>query len=163
DDGRGPPGRHAAADGLGSAAHPAHAFLALIGRAMRRGDRPSASNGPAPPLSPDLPTPAAGSGLSRDDIEDILGVARALATPVDLLTMLDAVSATARRVLRSERSSVWLLDAAADELVLETGSGLASLRVPAHAGLLGACVRGRATVNVPDCYADPRFDPSMDA
>lgn len=102
------------------------------------------------------------ASLSRHDIEAILSVTRALAMPFDLSTMLDEVSAAARRVLRAERSSVWLHDATTDELALKVGSGLGQVRVPAGSGLLGACVRDRTPINVPDCYADVRFDPTMD-
>jgi sigma-B regulation protein RsbU (phosphoserine phosphatase) len=101
--------------------------------------------------------------LSREDIADILQVTRALAAPFDLATMLDEVSAAARRVLQAERSSVWLLDAGTGELVLKVGNNLQGVRVRADAGLLGACIAGGNPVNVPDCYADPRFDPSMDS
>ncbi len=38
-------------------------------------------------------------------------------------------------------------------------TGIAPVRVPAGAGLVGACARNRQIINVPDCYADPRFDP----
>ena len=36
------------------------------------------------------------------------------------------------------------------------------VRIPADTGLVGACARTRAIINVPDCYDDPRFDPSTD-
>ena len=36
------------------------------------------------------------------------------------------------------------------------------MRVPASAGIVGACARDRAIINVPDCYADARFDPEVD-
>ena len=100
--------------------------------------------------------------LSRQDIEAILSVTRALAAPFDLSTMLSEVSAAARRVLHAERSSVWLHDALTNELVLKVGSDIQHVRIPAGKGLLGACVSARVPVNVPDCYADPRFDPSID-
>jgi phosphoserine phosphatase len=100
--------------------------------------------------------------LSRQDLETILAVTRALAAPFDLHTMLVAVTDAARRVLRAERSSVWLHDAAADELVLEVASDLRAARIPVGSGLVGACARERATINVPDCYADARFDPEVD-
>ena len=100
--------------------------------------------------------------LTRQDIEDILSVTRALAAPFDLSTLLTEVSAAARRVLHAERSSVWLYDRAAQELVLKVAEGLDHVRVPVGTGLLGACVRDRMPINVPDCYADPRFDPAMD-
>lgn len=100
--------------------------------------------------------------LSTADLEAILRVTRSLAQPFDLPTMLGAVVDAAKQVLNAERGSVWLYDAAADELVLEIGTGLAPVRVPAGAGLVGACARSRAVINVPDCYADARFDPAVD-
>ncbi|MDB5873751.1 MAG: hypothetical protein JWQ07_3193 [Ramlibacter sp.] len=100
--------------------------------------------------------------LTRQDIEDILSVTRALAAPFDLSTLLAEVSAAARRVLHAERSSVWLYDRPAHELVLKVANELDHVRVPVGTGLLGACVRDRVPINVPDCYADPRFDPAMD-
>ena len=41
-----------------------------------------------------------------------------------------------------------------------TGSG--ELRVPADKGIVGECVRTRDVINVPDCYADPRFNQEVD-
>ena len=100
--------------------------------------------------------------LSRDDMAAILAVTRALAAPFDLGTMLAEVTAAACRVLRAERSSVWLHDASSDEMVLEVASDIRQVRVPVGSGLVGACARERRLINVPDCYADPRFDASVD-
>ena len=100
--------------------------------------------------------------LSRDDMAAILAVTRALAAPFDLGTMLAEVTAAACRVLRAERSSVWLHDAGSDEMVLEVASDIRQVRVPVGSGLVGACARERRLINVPDCYADPRFDASVD-
>jgi phosphoserine phosphatase RsbU/P len=106
------------------------------------------------------PRPAA--PLSQADMAAILAVTRALAAPFDLRTMLAAVTAAACRVLAAERSSVWLHDKAADEMVLEVSSDLRQVRVPVGSGLVGACARERRAINVPDCYADARFDRSVD-
>ena len=100
--------------------------------------------------------------LSMGDMEAILEVTKGLAAPFDLMTMLGEVVAAAKQVLRAERGSVWLYDAATRELVLEVATGIEPVRVPEGAGLVGACARSRRIINVPDCYADPRFDPSVD-
>jgi phosphoserine phosphatase len=100
--------------------------------------------------------------LSREDLEAILDVTKGLAAPFDLTTMLGAVVAAAKQVLHAERGSVWLYDAANGELVLEVATGIKPVRVPWQSGLVGACARSREIINVPDCYADPRFDPSVD-
>ena len=108
-------------------------------------------------------TPATDAAqLSQHDMAAILAVTRALAAPFDLRTMLAEVTAAACAVLHAERSLVWLHDAARDEMVLEISSDLSQVRVPTGSGLVGACARERRPVNVPDCYADPRFDPSVD-
>lgn len=96
------------------------------------------------------------------DLEPILAVATKLAAPFDLETMLAEVAGAAKRVLHAERSSVWLYEREADELVLRVAADLAPVRIKAGTGLVGACARSREIINVPDCYADPRFDPSTD-
>ena len=100
--------------------------------------------------------------LSSRDLHTILGVTSALAAPFDLMTMLGAVVAAAKQVLNAERGSVWLHDPATGELVLEVATGLKPVRVPFGVGLVGACGRDRQMINVPDCYADPRFDQGID-
>jgi len=95
-------------------------------------------------------------------MEAILAVTSKLAAPFDLRTMLAEVVSAARQVLRADRGSVWLYDAAADQLVLEVAAGMAPVRVPLTVGLAGACARSRKIVNVPECYADERFNPEVD-
>ena len=95
-------------------------------------------------------------------MEVILAVTSKLAAPFDLMTMLSEVVNAAKQVLHADRGSVWLYDPAADELVLEIATGIAPVRVPADAGIVGACARDRRIINVPDCYADARFNPDVD-
>ena len=101
-------------------------------------------------------------GLTVPDMEVILAVTSKLAAPFDLMTMLSEVVNAAKQVLHADRGSVWLYDPAADELVLEIATGIAPVRVPANAGIVGACARDRRIINVPDCYADARFNPDVD-
>ncbi len=100
--------------------------------------------------------------ISAQGVRAILAVTTALAAPFDLITMLAEVVKAAKQVLGADRGSVWLYDAATDELVLEVATGIQPVRVRAGTGLAGTCARSRAIINVPDCYADPRFDPSVD-
>ena len=95
-------------------------------------------------------------------MEAILAVTSKLAAPFDLMTMLSEVVSAAKQVLHADRGSVWLYDPAADELVLEIATGIAPVRVPASAGIVGACARDRGIINVPDCYADTRFNRDVD-
>lgn len=100
--------------------------------------------------------------LSRDELALILSVTRALAAPFELTALLKEITGAATRVLRAERASVWLHDADADELVVRVADDIRDIRIAVGTGLVGACARDRLLINVPDCYADPRFDPSTD-
>ena len=107
-------------------------------------------------------TAATERGLTVRDMEVILEVTSKLAAPFDLTTMLSEVVNAAKQVLRADRGSVWLYDAAANELVLEIATGIAPVRVPANAGIVGACAHDRRIINVADCYGDERFNREVD-
>lgn len=100
--------------------------------------------------------------LGPEELDELLEVTRKLAAPFDLSAMLAAVIDAARKVLRAERGNVFLYDATANELVLKVANGLAPIRVPADRGIAGQCAKTRRLINVPDCYADPRFSPEVD-
>lgn len=127
-------------------------------RAQAREQRPQAV---VAPDTRSMPT-SQNAPLTADDLNALLAVTRALAAPFDLHQMLVEVAAAACRVLHAERASVWLLDEAAGELVLEVAADLGPLRLPLGTGLVGRCALERRIVNVADCYADPRFNRSMD-
>ena len=100
--------------------------------------------------------------LPDASVAQLLRLARQLALPLEWRDMLGEVTRAACQVLQAERSSVWLFDPRSQELVLHIASDLSEVRIPATQGLVGACASRREVVNVPDCYADPRFDPSVD-
>ena len=106
--------------------------------------------------------PSREQDLSARDLEPILGLASKLAAPFDLETMLAEVVDAGTRVLHADRGSVWLYDRNSDELVLRVADEIKEVRVPAGTGIVGTCARTRQIINVPDCYADARFDSSTD-
>lgn len=114
------------------------------------------------------PPEIAARSLSLQELEQLLEVTRKLAAPFDLMTMLGEVLDAGRKVLSAESGSVWMFDEEQDQLVLvvsDRGSEAGDdeeVRVPADAGIVGECAQTRAIINVPDCYADPRFNPEVD-
>ena len=96
--------------------------------------------------------------LLARNVEPILAVASKLAAPFDLQTMLTEVIDAARTVLDADRASVWLYEAATDELMMKVATNIAAIRVPAGTGIAGSCAHTREIINLPDCYADPRFN-----
>ncbi len=95
-------------------------------------------------------------------LRQILEVTRKLAAPFDLDTMLTEVVNASREVLNADRGTVFLYDSAADELVVRVGTGLDNIRIPADKGIVGESAQTRTLINVPDCYADERFNRAID-
>lgn len=96
------------------------------------------------------------------NLAPLLDVTRRLAEPFDLDEMLEEVVKAAVVVLSAERASVWLYEPSTHELVLDVSADLRQVRVPADAGIVGTCARERQLINVPDCYADLRFNRELD-
>ncbi|MEQ8767869.1 MAG: ATP-binding cassette domain-containing protein [Planctomycetota bacterium] len=80
-----------------------------------------------------------------------------------------ALFAFARRIekiLDAERVSLFLLDESKDALWAKVARGESNasleIRIPAETGIVGHVARTGETANVPDAYADPRFNRSVD-
>ena len=102
------------------------------------------------------------SHLSADALERILSVTRALARPLSLEEMLQEVVDAALSVLSADRGTVFLYEKATHELVSKIATRTQELRLPADRGIVGEVARTRQVINVPDCYADSRFNPEVD-
>ena len=102
------------------------------------------------------------TALDSEVLEHILEVTRQLARAFDLQTMLERVIDQGRALLRAERGTVFLYDAGTDELFSTVATGTAELRIPADSGIVGESARTRHVINVPDCYADSRFNREID-
>ncbi len=100
--------------------------------------------------------------LDQGALERILEVTRQLAQPLDLNTMLRCVIDEGRAILGAERGTVFLYDSETDELVSTVATGTDTFRIPADKGIVGEAASSRQVVNVPDCYADSRFNREID-
>ena len=100
--------------------------------------------------------------LKAEKLRRVLDVTRGLARPIELESILYQVVDAAKELLDAEGGTVWQYHAANHELEMRVARGLDAIRIPADRGIVGECVRTRDTINVPDCYADPRFDRSVD-
>ena len=103
----------------------------------------------------------ASPALRPEALLQILEVTRKLAAPFDLQAVLQEIGEAARNVLRAERATVWLYEPETAELVLASDSAdTAPPRGTLTQGILGLTARSRRVVNVPDCRAEPLFDPA---
>jgi phosphoserine phosphatase len=102
------------------------------------------------------------TNLEAQALNQILEVTRKLAAPFDLDTMLREVVDAARNILDAERGTVFLYDSESDELVVRVATELGTIRIPADKGIVGESAQRRILINVPDCYADDRFNRAID-
>jgi len=92
----------------------------------------------------------------------ISSITRDLAKPIELESMLYQVVDAAKELLDAEGGTVWRYLAPSHQLESRVARGMEPVRISAERGIVGECLRSRAIINVPDCYADARFDRSFD-
>ncbi|MFH0983481.1 MAG: GAF domain-containing SpoIIE family protein phosphatase [Planctomycetota bacterium] len=106
-----------------------------------------------------------GEDVLRRQIRDLgvlLEVSKHLGSTIELVPLLQRVEQAALEVLDCERASVFLYDPAADELYSKVATGARDIRFSAKLGIAGDTVAQRSIVNVPEAYADPRFNCAID-
>jgi HD-GYP domain-containing protein (c-di-GMP phosphodiesterase class II) len=94
----------------------------------------------------------------------MLEMCSALSSEKELDAVMQLIVDHTTRIIGCERSSVFLLDKAKDELFSLVAQGLdvKELRFGASAGIAGFVARHAVGLNVPDAYLDPRFNPAVD-
>ncbi len=96
------------------------------------------------------------------DLLKVLEISRALAATEDLDALLGLIVRRSMELLHAQRATVFLYDAGTNELVSRIAAGEREIRTPADRGIAGATAQTRSTVNVPDAYADDRFNREVD-
>ena len=101
-------------------------------------------------------------GRQIEKLRRILDVARQMAATTDLDALLGMIVQATCQVLDCERATIFLYEPESSELYSRVATGAESIRFPADLGIAGAAARDRTVVNVPDAYADQRFNPEID-
>lgn len=96
------------------------------------------------------------------DLRAVLEVTRRLSATIELSPLLARVEQAALTVLGCERATVFLYDRSRNELYSRMATGVDEIRFSADLGIAGEVVRTGEIVNVPDAYADPRFNKAID-
>lgn len=87
-----------------------------------------------------------------------------LTAELDLDSLLQKVMAEATRMLRAERSTLFLLDERTNELFARVAEGdsVGEIRFPSSAGIAGTVFTTGESINIAHAYADLRFNPDLD-
>jgi phosphoserine phosphatase RsbU/P len=92
----------------------------------------------------------------------LLDITRQMAASTDLSELLGTIVDATREVLDCQRATIFLYDRGTNELYSRVATGVESIRFPANRGIAGAAAQQRVVVNVPEAYADPRFNQEID-
>lgn len=96
------------------------------------------------------------------DLMAVLEVTRQLGATTDLGPLLETIERSSIEVLGCERATVFLYDAASHELYSKMATGGKVIRFSADLGIAGEAFRTATVINVPDAYADARFNQEVD-
>ena len=96
------------------------------------------------------------------DLQALLEVSCQLGATSELGPLLVTIEQASLRVLDCERTTIFLYDRQADELYSRVATGQTGIRFSASRGIAGEAFRTEKVINVPDAYADPRFNRDVD-
>ena len=102
--------------------------------------------------------------ISRPREMEFLDVVSDVTSEIELDKLLGKVMGEATRMLKAERSTLFLNDEKTNELFsrIAQGDSIGEIRLPNHLGIAGAVFTSGDTVNIPHAYADLRFNPAFD-
>ena len=98
------------------------------------------------------------------NLNSLLEVSKALGGEARLDSLLGVIVGKATEVMDAERSSLFIFDEASQTLSIRMSEDVAQgqIRIPLGVGIAGHVAKTREPLNVPDAYADPRFNPKFD-
>ncbi|MEE4357809.1 MAG: GAF domain-containing protein [Desulfococcaceae bacterium] len=99
---------------------------------------------------------------NREQEMEFFDVVSDVISEIELDAILDKVIEQAKKMLNSERATLFLNDEKTNELYVKVGKGLEAVRFPNHMGIAGTVFTSGESVNIPYAYADLRFNPSFD-
>ncbi len=115
-----------------------------------------------------LASDGAHTASRADALEKLLEISKRLGESSDLIVVLGVIIDALRDLLAAERATVFTYEAAGNQLAIHVAHGVADaheqnvIRFSASLGVAGACATTRTLLNIPDAYADSRFNSEVD-
>jgi len=100
--------------------------------------------------------------LPQDALVRVLDLTQKLAAPFDVRVMLHEVLEVGKELLEADTGSVWLYSDQKEMLEMYLPEIDPRPCLEPDKGIVGECFSNCRIVNVPDCYADERFDSATD-
>jgi signal transduction histidine kinase len=105
-----------------------------------------------------------GLRTNLDRLSRLMRIGAAISSELDLDALLRTISETTSHLLQAERSTVFLVDRARNELWSRVAQGLdrEEIRIPLNTGIAGMVASTGTPVRISDAHTDPRFNPEVD-
>jgi signal transduction histidine kinase len=102
--------------------------------------------------------------IERKKISAVRELGKVLGATLDLDRLLVVLLEKVTELLDAERATIYLVtdDGTHLESKIAQGGAIATIRLKTGEGIAGWVAQSAATVNIPDAYADPRFNQSVD-
>lgn len=92
----------------------------------------------------------------------LFNITRNISTELKLDKLLLIIMDEVKKALNADRCTVFLLDREKKELWSKVAHGEREIRFPSHLGIAGYVVTTGEVLNIPDAYADTRFNKEID-
>ena len=101
---------------------------------------------------------------SLENLRQLLDLSEISSLSRGIEGLIERVVVTASKVMDADRATLFLIDRVTGELWSKVAEGVTSreIRIPADQGVAGWVARHHLLLNIPDAYADERFDSSVD-
>jgi adenylate cyclase len=101
---------------------------------------------------------------AKEEETHLLECTTAISSELQLKPLLQKIMETTMAILNADRTTLFLYDEKTRELWSQVALGLENkeIRFPADRGIAGNVFTTGTTVNIPDAYSDPRFNPEVD-
>lgn len=95
-------------------------------------------------------------------LELLLEITRKLMTETDLDALLKLIARATTEMIEADRATIFLVDEDRGELWSRVALGTGEIRFPIGRGLAGTVAATGEVINIPDAYADARFNRDID-
>jgi serine phosphatase RsbU (regulator of sigma subunit) len=101
---------------------------------------------------------------SMGRLQSMVEASKIFNSTLDLVELLGKILDVAKDVTKAERGTLFLVDEKTDEIwsMIAQGMEKQEIRLPRGRGIAGHVALTGDIVNIPDAYADDRFDPEID-
>eukprot|EP00747_Dinoflagellata_sp_TGD_P079889 gnl/TRDRNA2_/TRDRNA2_160684_c0_seq2.p1 gnl/TRDRNA2_/TRDRNA2_160684_c0~~gnl/TRDRNA2_/TRDRNA2_160684_c0_seq2.p1 ORF type:complete len:290 (+),score=55.65 gnl/TRDRNA2_/TRDRNA2_160684_c0_seq2:104-973(+) len=100
--------------------------------------------------------------ITSERANALLHMIQTLSQDLGVQSMILTITMHANELVQADRCTVFLVDEGKQQLWSVTTDSGKEIRIPKTAGIAGECATSGRVIDIPDCYADPRFNPAVD-